>query len=161
MKKLLSLLIIATLILSCSTSKTVRTSKKTIKGDWTLSTVTYSESGTFNVTLLNDAAKECFEGSTWHFVPNNFTGNYTVNNADCSTGIRYFRFNIKEVDAETDLYSFLLKPTNEKYKSDEYNRGFKMKLTQLSEETMQWKQSVMVDGKPFGIYLNFSKITNN
>ncbi len=160
MRKLLVLTILTTFILSCGSTKTVRQSKKVIKGDWSLDNITYSESGTFNVTLLNDAAKACFEGSTWHFVPNNFTGNYTINNTDCSTGLRYFRFNIQEVDAETGLYDFLLKPTNEKYKSDEFNRGFRMKLAQLSEETMQWKQSLMVDDKPFTINLNFSKITN-
>jgi len=160
MRKFLLLTILTTFIISCGSTKKVRESKKVIKGDWSLDTVTYSESGTFNVTLLNDAAKICFESSSWHFVPNNFTGNYTINNSDCKTGSRHFRFNIQEVDTATGLYDFLLKPTDEKYKSDEYNRGFRMKLAQLSEETMQWKQSLMVDGKPFTINLNFSKIIN-
>ncbi|MCF6350200.1 MAG: lipocalin family protein [Flavobacteriaceae bacterium] len=160
MKKIVVLTILTSFILSCGSTKVTRESKKIIKGDWSLDTITYSESGTYNVILLNDVAKECFEGSTWHFVSNNFTGNYTINKSDCKTGSRYFRFNIQEVNAETGLYDFLLKPTDEKYKSDDYNRGFRMKLTQLSNETMQWKQSLIVADKPFTIHLNFSKKIN-
>jgi len=126
-------------MLSCGASKTVRTSKKVIKGTWLLNTVTYNQTGTFDVTLLNDASKECFEGSTWQFVPNNNTGTYTINNC-AQTGDRYFIFTIQEVDPETGLYDFLLKPTNEKKKSDT-NRGFRLQLTQLSDSYMQWQQT--------------------
>ena len=159
MKKKLILLFIGSLFLSCSSSKTIRTSKKIIKGDWTINSITYDTSGTYKVSLFNDVSKECFEGSSWHFIPNNFTGNYTINNSDCKIGERYFRFNIQEVDKETGLYSFLLKPTNTKYKSDD-NRGFRLKLSQLSDTNMQWQQIINVDGKPFTINLNFIKNQN-
>ena len=78
MKKLL-LLFVTISALSCGVSKTIRDSKKVIKGEWTLSKIDYSAVGTFNVTLLNDVSKECFEGSSWEFVPNNFTGTYIIN----------------------------------------------------------------------------------
>ncbi len=160
MKKIILLVTLVVIAVSCSTPKTVIQSKKVIKGDWTLDNITYSEEGTFNVTLLNDTSKECFEGSLWHFIPNNNTGNYAINNSDCNTGSRFFRFTIQEVNKDNGLYAFLLKPTNEKYKSDDYNRGFRMNLSELSDATMQWKQTVSVDGKPFTINMNFSKITN-
>ncbi len=158
MKKIILLLALVALILSCGTPKTVIQSKKVIKGDWTLDTINYSKDGTYNVMLLNDVAKECFEGSEWHFIPNNNTGNYTIVNSDCSTGIRYFRFTIQEVNADTGFYAFLLKPTDEKYKSDEYNRGFRMTLGHLSDSEMRWQQTLPVDGDPFTITMNFSKI---
>ncbi len=157
MRKILILLFVSTLLLSCGSSKIVRTSKKIIKGDWTINSITYDTNGTYKVSLFNDVSKECFEGTTWHFIPNNFTGNYTVNNSNCKMGERYFRFNIQEVDKETGLYSFLFKPTNEKYKSED-NRGFRLKLSQLSDTNMQWQQKVQVDGKPFIININFIKI---
>ncbi len=160
MKKIILLISLIVLITSCSTPKTVIQSKKVIKGDWTLDNITYSKEGTFNVTLLNDTSKECFEGSLWHFIPNNNTGNYTISNTDCNTGSRFFRFTIQEVNKDNGLYAFLLKPTNEKYKSDDYNRGFRMNLSELSDTTMQWKQTLSVDGEPFTINMNFSKITN-
>lgn len=158
MKKIILSLIVITM-LSCGGTKTVRESKKVMKGDWELSSITYNQPGTFNVKLLNDASKECFEGSSWQFFPNNNTGNYTVNNNNCSTGMRYFIFTIQEINEATGLYDFLLKPTNEKKKS-ETNSGFRLQLTQLSDTDMQWQQTVSVEGKPFIINMNFTKTIN-
>ena len=157
MKKLALSIGIILMILSCGTSKTVRDSKKVIKGEWTLSSITYSTAGKYNVTLLNDTSKDCFEGSTWQFIPNNNTGTYTINETSCSTGPRNFVFTIQEVNKETGLYDFLLKPTNEKQKS-ETNQGFRLSLTSLTDTMMQWQQTVSVDGKPFTITMNFKKI---
>jgi len=156
MKKLALSIGIFLMILSCGTSKTVRDSKKVIKGEWTLSSITYSTAGKYNVTLLNDTSKDCFEGSTWQFIPNNNTGTYTINETSCSTGPRNFVFTIQEVNKETGLYDFLLKPTNEKQKS-ETNQGFRLSLTSLTDTIMQWQQTVSVDGKPFIITMNFNK----
>ena len=157
MKKLALSIGIILMILSCGTSKTVRDSKKVIKGEWTLSSITYSTAGKYNVTLLNDTSKDCFEGSTWQFIPNNNTGTYTINETSCSTGPRNFVFTIQEVNKETGLYDFLLKPTNEKQKS-ETNQGFRLSLTSLTDTMMQWQQTVSVDAKPFTITMNFKKI---
>jgi hypothetical protein len=150
------LLFLAIGLISCGSSKTIRDSKKTIKGDWTLSTITFSKTGKYNVTLLNDTSKNCFEGSTWQFVPNNNTGTYTINDLTCSTGVRNFVFTIQEVNSETGLYDFLLKPTDERHKSDT-DQGFRFSLKILSDTTMQWQQTIIVDGEPFIINMNFTK----
>lgn len=155
MKRIL-LLLITISMMSCGGTKTIRTSKKVIKGNWSLNSITYSQSGTYNVTLFDDASKMCFEGSTWQFIPNNNSGIYTINGAGCPTGERNFVFTIQEVDETTGLYDFLLKPTNAKNKS-ETNQGFRLNLSSLSETDMQWKQTLTVDGKPFTITMNFSK----
>ena len=155
MKKRALLIVVASLILACG-PKTVIQSKKVIKGYWTLTDISYSESGTYNVTLLNDTSKECFEGSSWRFIPNNNTGVYAINNGNCPTGDRHFVFTIQEMNKETGLYDFLLKPTNEKNKSDD-NRGFRLRLSQLNDSSMRWEQTVTLDGKPFKINMNFSK----
>ncbi len=155
MKKAIFLLAVF-IMAGCGASKTVRTSKKVIKGNWTLNTVNYDTSGTLKVNLLNDTSSRCFEGSTWQFIPNNNSGTYTISNGSCNNGDRHFIFTIDEVDQTTGLYDFLLKPTNEKGKS-ETNKGFRLRLTQLSDASMQWQQSVNVNGKPFNISMNFSK----
>ncbi len=157
MRKILAVLMLAALTFSCGTPKTVIQSKKVIKGYWSLDNISYSKSGTFNVSLLNDTSKECFEGSKWRFIPNNNTGKYTIDNSDCPTGERNFVFTIQQMDQDTGLYDFLLKPTNEKNKS-ETNLGFRLRLSQLSESSMQWEQTVELDGAPFTISMNFSKI---
>ena len=156
MKKLLVLFALSLFVFSCGTPKTVRASKKVIKGDWMLQNITYSQTGTFNVTLLNDTSAECMEGSQWKFIPNNNTGMYAINKTSCPVGDRNFNFTIQEVDEVTGLYDFLLKPTNEKGKSDT-NNGFRINLVQLNETNMTWQQSLYVDGKPFVISMNFIK----
>jgi len=156
MKKLI-LIVMAVGLISCGASKTVRTSKKVIKGSWNLSSIDYSKTGTYDVTLFNDATKDCFINSSWQFIPNNNTGTYSMIDSSCDTSTRYFVFTIQEVDEMTGLYHFLLKPTNEKGKS-ETNAGFRLKLNSLSETQMQWQQTVTVDGAPFIINMNFTKL---
>jgi hypothetical protein len=158
MKKIFLLIMIASLALACGTPKTVIQSRKVIKGYWSLDNVTYSETGKFNTKLFNDASKECFEGSSWRFIPNNNTGIYTINGGNCPLGERNFIFDIQEMNSETGLYDFLLKPTNEKHKS-ENNAGFRLRLSQLTDTSMQWEQTVSLDGKPFTIFMNFSKLS--
>lgn len=157
MKKIMILVVLMGIAASCGTPKTVIESRKVIKGFWSLDKISYSEPGTFTVQLLNDTSRECFEGSTWRFIPNNNTGNYTIANSNCPSGERFFIFTIQEIDQSTGLYDFLLKPTNEKKKSED-NVGFRLRLAQLSESSMQWEQTVSLEGKPFTISMNFSKI---
>ena len=156
MKKL-ALIALTFCFLACGASKTVRQSKKVIKGNWTLTSVTSSAIGDIKITLLNDANKACFENSSWQFIPNNNTGVYTLSGMSCDTDQRYFVFTIDEVNEDTGLYNFLLKPTNEKGKS-ETNSGFRLELTSLSETAMQWQQIVTLDGKPITITMNFTKL---
>jgi len=158
MKKIIVFVLLASLVISCGTPKTVIQSKKVIKGNWSLNQITYSEPGTFDVTLLNDASKDCFIGSKWRFIPNNNTGIYTINDAHCvPTGDRNFNFTIQEIDSNTGLYDFLLKPTDVKQRSAD-NTGFRLQLSQLSETAMRWEQTISLEGKPFIIYMNFTKI---
>jgi hypothetical protein len=151
MKKILILIFSLTLF-SCGASKHVRSKEKTIKGNWVLNKITYSKTGDYNVTIFNDASKECLEGSTWKFVSNNNTGVYTINKENCITGPREFIFVIQEINETSGYYDFLLKPKN-----NENNVGFRTELSQLSETNMQWQQNLTVDGTPFIINMNFIK----
>jgi hypothetical protein len=155
MKKL-AILVITVCFLGCGTSKTIRQSEKTLKGNWTLTSVKTSAIGEFKVTLLNDAEMACFENSAWQFIPNNNTGTYALSGANCGVDQRFFVFSVDEVYADTGLYNFLLKPTNQRGKSDT-NAGFRLELTELSATTMQWQQVVNVAGKPMTITMNFLK----
>ena len=144
-------------ILACGTTKTVRASHKVIKGNWMLSNIKYSDYGTFKITFFNDVPKDCFEGSKWQFIPNHNIGTYTITSDNCFKGDRNFIFTIQEIDAETGLYDFLLKPTDAKYKSED-NKGFRVKLAALSDDSMQWTQTASIEGKTIKINMNFSKI---
>ncbi|QCE41454.1 lipocalin family protein [Psychroserpens sp. NJDZ02] len=156
MKQVITVLFLS-LLFSCGTSKTVKQSKKTIKGEWVINSISYSEAGTYKVSLFNDVSKTCFEQSTWKFIPNNNSGVYTINDSNCNTGERNFNFTIQEIDPNTGLYNFLLKPTDAKGNS-ETNQGFRLTLAQLSETNMKWEQTLTVDEKPFTINMNFIKL---
>lgn len=158
MKKIIAIAVLAFTIISCGVPKTVIQSKKVVKGNWTLEAITYNQAGTYNVSLFNDTTKECFEGSTWRFIPNNNSGIYTINGANCQTGDRNFIFTIQEVDADSGLYDFLLKPTVKQGSTNKTETaGFRVNLTQLSDTNMRWEQTVNLDGKPFKINMDFTK----
>jgi hypothetical protein len=140
------------ILFSCGASKNVRTKEKIIKGNWTLNKIVYSKTGDYKVTMFKDSPKECFEGSSWKFVPNNNTGTYAINSTNCVSGERDFIFVVQEIDAASGYYDFLLKPKN-----SENKEGFRLQLTELSETTMQWKQYLNVDGTQFIINMNFTK----
>ncbi|MEM7185499.1 MAG: lipocalin family protein [Bacteroidota bacterium] len=156
MKKLALLSMLTVFALSCGTPKTVVETKKILKGYWMLDNISYSESGTFTVQLLNDTSRECFEGSMWRFIPNNNTGKYTIDDSNCPTGERNFIFAIQEIDQATGLYDFLLKPTDEKKRSAD-NKGFRLRLARMTGSNMVWEQTVSLEGKPFTISMNFTK----
>ncbi len=156
LKKIIAVFVLISTLVACGSSKTVRVSKKVIKGEWTLKNVTFSNYGTYKVTFFNDVTKNCLEGSTWSFVPNNNSGIYSIVGDNCSNGDRNFIFTIQEIDEATGLYDFLLKPTNEKNKSED-NKGFRLRLAQLSDTDMVWEQTASIDGKTIKMNLNFIK----
>lgn len=159
MKKILTVVTIALLIASCGPSKVAKEARKTFNGNWTLTSVTYPQNtGTFNVTLLNDAPASCFENSTWNFVSNNNQGTYTLQGPNCSTAQRYFNWSIDEENTVQGVYDFLLKPTDENANSTTGGQGFRLNLRSLSETQMVWEQTVTLEGKPFVIRMNFTKI---
>ena len=159
MKKNISIIVLSILLIACGTSsKVIKSSKKVIKGDWTLDNIVYSDYGNFKILFFNDIYKGCLEKSEWTFIPNNNTGIYNTTNEGCKDAERNFIFTIQEVDQTTGLYDFLLKPTDAKNKSID-NSGFRLRLTQLSDFNMQWEQTASIDGKSFKIYMNFLKIS--
>jgi hypothetical protein len=160
MKKALFLMLAAMVIISCGPSKVVKESKKTLKGTWNLDNINYGEAnGVYDVTLFDDASSECFVGSTWRFIPNNNFGNYEITGTDCSSGKRYFVWTIPDIENATS-YDILLKPTDEKMKSTMNNKGYRLSLDYLSDDSLRFTQTLQVDGKPFTIFMNFTKISD-
>ncbi|WP_299676392.1 lipocalin family protein [uncultured Dokdonia sp.] len=147
-----------TMILSsCGTSKTIKESKKTLKGNWTLNDITYNRDGVFNVTIFGDTSAECLEGSTWQFIPNNNFGNYEITSSNCPAGKRYFIWALPGSDQTDPTYDIILKPTDEKKNSTMDEKGFRLSISYLSENQLQFEQKVQLEGKPFVIRMNFSK----
>ncbi|RMB61024.1 lipocalin [Dokdonia sinensis] len=157
MKKILLIAFAAIVTTACGPSKTVQESKKTLKGYWTLNDISYDRPGTFNVTIFEDTSAECLEGSQWRFIPNNNFGNYEISNTSCPTGKRYFVWTIPDTGDNASNYDIMLKPTDEKMKSTMNNTGFRLALSYLSDDQLQIRQTVQLEGSPFTIKMNFSK----
>lgn len=160
MKKLLFVLTAALLIASCGPTRQATEARKTFKGDWVLNDITYPNNpGEFNVTLFNEASASCFRGSAWSFVSNNNTGTYMLQGPECaSPGEHYFNWSIDEENTPEGMFDFLLKPTDERNRSTTGNQGFRINLVQLSENSMTWEQTVTLEGSPFKIRMNFTKL---
>lgn len=155
MKKTLCALLVIFLF-SCGTTKIVKKSEKTLKGNWTLDKVSSSVIGELKITLFGNTSRKCLKGSSWEFIPNNNTGSYTENGMDCNLDKSYFVFSIDEVDETSGFYDFLLKPTDEKGKSAT-DKGYRLELLSLTESTMAWKHTIDFEGKPMTLTFNFTK----
>lgn len=154
--KHIAVVVIIALFVSCASSKTVKQSRRTLKGNWTLTEVTYDRPGTYKVNLFNDASEECMEGSSWRFIPNNNFGNYNLSGSGCETETRYFVWGVEETGGDLTNYDILVKPTDSKKKSLT-NAGFRINLAYLTEDQLQMTQTVNVEGVPFKITMNFLK----
>lgn len=159
MKKLGILLLISTLFVSCSLSKVEKSARKTIDGNWVLNSVTYDTQGVFNTVLFNDATASCFKDSQWFFRSNNSTGTYNIINADCSTGVRNFRWAANEIGKNTGNFNFTMKFTDAKKNDIQEDTGYRMSLKYLDDNSMQITQTIQFEGKPFNINLNYTRTT--
>src|SRR5689334_19301675 len=98
-KRIIPLLFIIVMALSCSSSKEARSYRKTIKGNWQLQTVvTQGIMGTIKAQVFNEADFNCFVGSTWNFNTSNSLGTYTIskNAKECNSIKRNIRWSIYE-----------------------------------------------------------------
>lgn len=144
------------LLASCTTSKEARTYKKTIDGNWQLQTVvTEGISGKVKVQLFNEAAFNCFVGSSWSFKQNNSLGAYTIskNGDECAAVKRNIRWTIYEATGEPKLLQF--KKLDDNLKEMENGDGFRFTIVQLDKNTMQLKSNITFENKPAALVYNF------
>ena len=144
---------------SCgSKNQVVKESKKTLKGVWLLTDITYDRDGIYDVKLFDNVTTGCMVGSTWRFIPNNNFGNYELDpTSGCVEGKSYFIWDIPQNNGDASAYDILLKPTDEKMKSTMGNAGYRVNLAYLSDANLTMTQTVKEGGKPFKITMNFTK----
>lgn len=158
MKKSFLILISVMVLASCGASQVQKEARKTVNGDWTLSSISFpGNAANVQVTLFEDSTADCLRNSSWNFISNNNRGSYVSSNAQCDTSPRHFIWSIDEVDANAGTYNLLLKPTDSDYDSTTGNQGFRINLVTLTDTDMVWEQIVNFEGKPFTIQMNFNK----
>lgn len=158
MKKLAILIFSVAFLISCGSSRVVEEARETMKGDWQLTDISYpGNNQDVQVSLLNNIPATCLEGSTWNFIANNNTGSFVNSGLNCGSETRFFIWSIDGSNAGMGQYDLLIKPTNESYKSELGNQGYRINLTHLSDDRMTWEQTVNFEGRPFTITMNFNK----
>jgi hypothetical protein len=141
---------------SCSLSKQNKSYRSAINGSWTLSSITHPNNpGEYTAVLFNVANAPCYNGSTWNFISNNSTGNYTFANPGCGTDPNYVRWSIYEPGDGS--YYFQFKPIDEKKNSTNDNTGYRLNILSLNDTKMVLSTNVQADGKPFTLNFNFTK----
>lgn len=156
MKKTFFLLFAIALLTACGTTKIERQAQHALKGEWTLTRISYPDSeGIFEVELFDDASASCFTGSEWAFVPNNNHGTYTISDPNCQTGEQHFIFDVIGTAPDSGMLDFTLKPIEDSENPRKVNTGYRMNLVSLSANSMVWEQQVSLDGEPFAIRLHF------
>jgi len=159
MRKILLLLGVSVFVLvSCSVSKDVRGKRNLLSGSWTLDNVSFANNtGNFKATLFNDVEDICLEDSDWFFRDNNSTGRYTITPSTlCNGGDRFIRWSV--VEREENYSSQLqFKFIDEKRKDISGGLGYRLNIESLTEQAMQLKSNVMVDGETVTVVYDFTR----
>lgn len=122
-----------------------------IKGNWTISNVSYPGSDYIKVTSFDVADSKCFVGSNWNFISNNNKGTMTLTNVSCPA------FSSPIVWTVTKEGTFNLKIT-EGEKAKRVTQGYILQIRNQTESSFQLVDNVTVGGKTVEVTYQFSKI---
>ena len=137
---------------SATTTKLDRKSEMAIKGNWTITSVTYPGSDYIKVNSFQLADSKCFEGSSWKFVSVNNSGEMTITKSDCpslSSPIKWF----VNKDGE-----FVLKVLNAGEKAKKVRDRYVLKLAAQTEQSFQLIDKINVGTKATDVVYQFQKV---
>lgn len=155
MKKSILLLLLAIFALGCKSKSATNTklnnkAEVIMKGEWSISSVSYPGSDYIKVNSFDLADSKCFVGSQWKFISNNNKGNMALNSPNCtsfSSPITWF------VNEEGQVVLKIINDT----KSKKVLTGYVLKLANLSENSFQLIDNINVGGKSVDVVYQFSK----
>ncbi|MCF2219926.1 lipocalin family protein [Chryseobacterium sp. PS-8] len=160
MKKLLLAGMLGTSLfaVSCSgvnnakTAQTQRSEFLKMKGDWQIVSVNYDKN--FKVKPFDDGVDaQCFVGSHWRLIPNNWTGAYTLNGGGtCGTG---FTQPIKIDVVSGNTFNF--KKIADGTKAKQNTAGYTLTLTNQSTDQFSLEQNIPFDGENVRVVYNFER----
>jgi hypothetical protein len=157
MKKTIALMIVAVLIFACkstsvTSTKLDRGSQVAIKGNWTITNVTYPGSDYIKVSSFQIADSNCFIGSTWSFISNNSKGTMALTKSDC------LAFNSPIVWSVNKEGQFVLKILNAGEKAKKVRDGYILQLANQTETSFELTDKIDVGGQVKDITYQFKKI---
>lgn len=160
MKKLLFAGILGTSLMavSCSTvqnAKTAQTQKAEflkLKGDWEITSVTYDSH--YKIKPFDEGADaQCFVGSVWKLIPNNYTGSYTLNGGGtCPSVSQPIKFEV------LNGTQFQFKKIADGTKAKANISGYVLNLEGQSEDNFTLVQNVPFNGEIVKVNYNFRRL---
>ena len=157
MRKLLLLSMLTLFFVSCKSKSVTNTAvdnktERMMKGDWTITSVTYPGSEYIKVNSFEIADSQCFQGSTWKFISNNNKGEMNLSKSDCpsfSSPISWF------VNKEGQ---FVLKVLNAGEKRKKVRDGYILSMGNQTENSFQLIDKINVGGKMTNVVYQFEKL---
>ncbi|MBW3523362.1 lipocalin family protein [Chryseobacterium sp. NKUCC03_KSP] len=158
MKKLLLAGILGTSLfaVSCSTvnkakdAQAVRSEFLKMKGDWQIVSIDYDKQ--YKIKPFDEGADaQCFVGSHWRFIPNNYSGSYTLNGGgSCPSVIQAIK-----VDIKGDTFTF--KKIADGTKAKQNTAGYTLTVINNSTDQFSLEQNVPFDGNNIRVVYNFER----
>ena len=142
----------AAISVSCSTAKTAQSNKAEflkLKGNWEIASVDYDKN--FKVKPFDEGADaQCFVGSQWKLIPNNWTGSYTLNGGGaCPSVIQPIKFEVVNGN------EFKFKKLLEGSKAKAVTVGYSLNLVSQTADGFSLEQNIPSDGENVRIVYNF------
>ncbi|CAA7194661.1 hypothetical protein D1631_14625 [Chryseobacterium nematophagum] len=159
MKKLLLAGMLGTSLfaVSCSSVNKAATSQNqkseflSMKGDWEIVSVDYDKQ--YKIKPFDEGADaQCFVGSHWKLIPNNYTGAYTLNGGGaCPSLTQPIKFEVKNGN------TFMFKKIADGTKAKQNTVGYSLNLISQSNDQFSLEQNVPFEGSTVRVVYNFQK----
>lgn len=158
MKKLLLAGIVALFaVTSCSTVKNGKMAQSQrkeflqLKGDWEITSIVYDKSYKIKPFGENVDA-DCFVGSHWRFIPNNYSGSYTLNGGgNCPSIIQPIKID------ENSQNQFLFKKLQDGVKAKNVADGYALDIVNQATDQFSLQQNIPFEGENVQVTYNFQR----
>ena len=147
----------ATISVSCSTTaKTAQANRAEflkLKGNWEISSVNYDKN--YRVKPFDEGADaQCWVGSQWKLVPNNYTGTYSINGgSDCPSVTQPIKFEV------LNATQFQFKKIADGTKAKQNVVGYTLNLINQSDSQFSLEQNIPSGGENVRVVYNFQKVS--
>lgn len=128
----------------------VRSDVMKLKGQWNLSNVDYDKN--YSIKPFDEGVSiNCFVGSSWTLIPNNYTGSYELHgsSSSCLEKTQKITFSVDKNSVVS------IKKLDEGEKAKKVSFGYQLILENPTENSFTLLQSVNADGKTLNIRYNF------
>ncbi len=157
MKKAILILAVVFFAVSCKSTQPIANTKKNrsseiaLKGNWTITNVSYPGSEYIKVNSFDIADSKCFYGSTWSFVSNNNKGTMSITAPDCPSMESPITWYIN------DNNRFVMKILNAGVKAKKAREGYILDVRNQSENSFELVDHINVGSTPTDVVYTFTK----